>query len=173
MRCVARIGDREFPVEVAEGGAGRFTARTGADAPLVRGRRDGALVLLEIDGRTVEAAVTRGDDAAAGAGEGPVFTVTIGGRLYDVRIDDPRRAAAAGAAPRPAGRAEVRAFMPGKVVALLAAPGDLLRPGQGVVVIEAMKMENELTSPKEGRLRDVHVRPGDTVETGTPLFTVE
>ncbi|MGH9748386.1 MAG: acetyl-CoA carboxylase biotin carboxyl carrier protein subunit [Candidatus Polarisedimenticolia bacterium] len=173
MRCVARIGGLELPVEVASGGAGRFTARTGADAPVIHGRRDGALVLLEIGGRTLEAAVTRANDGVAGAGDGSVFTVTIGGRLYEVRIDDPRRAAAAGAALRPAGPAEVRAFMPGKVVALLAAPGDLLRPGQGVVVIEAMKMENELTSPKEGRLRDVHVRPGDTVETGTPLFTVE
>jgi biotin carboxyl carrier protein len=63
--------------------------------------------------------------------------------------------------------------MPGKVVAVLAQAGDTVAAGQGIVVIEAMKMENELPAPRDGRLAAVRVRPGDTVEAGTPLFTIE
>ncbi|MBI1952023.1 MAG: acetyl-CoA carboxylase biotin carboxyl carrier protein subunit [Acidobacteria bacterium] len=63
--------------------------------------------------------------------------------------------------------------MPGKIAALLAPEGGQVREGQGVVVVEAMKMENEIPAPKGGRLARLHVQPGDTVEAGAALFTVE
>jgi biotin carboxyl carrier protein len=63
--------------------------------------------------------------------------------------------------------------MPGRVVRLLVAVGDEVEEGQGVVVIEAMKMQNELKSPKPGRVVRVGVSVGDTVASGDVLLVVE
>jgi biotin carboxyl carrier protein len=63
--------------------------------------------------------------------------------------------------------------MPGKVVKVLAKPGDAVKEGQGVVVIEAMKMENEMKSPKDGTIVEVNVIEGQAVDGGTRLAVVE
>jgi len=100
--------------------------------------------------------------------------VVIGGRRYGFEVDDPRslqgrRGAGAGTdGPRP-----VKAPMPGRVVRLLIEIGDQVEEGQGVVVIEAMKMQNELKSPKAGRVIWVGVAVGDTVGSGDVLVVVE
>ncbi len=60
--------------------------------------------------------------------------------------------------------------MPGRVVALLVDEGDEVEPGQGVVVLEAMKMENEIAAEHGGVVTKVHVEPGQAVEGGDPLF---
>jgi biotin carboxyl carrier protein len=100
--------------------------------------------------------------------------VVIGGRRYGFEVDDPRslrgrRGAGAGTeGPRP-----VKAPMPGRVVRLLVEAGDEVEEGQGCVVIEAMKMQNELKSPKAGRVVRVGVAVGDTVGSGDVLVVVE
>jgi len=100
--------------------------------------------------------------------------VVIGGRRYGFEVDDPRslqgrRGAGAGAeGPRP-----VKAPMPGRVVRLLVEAGADVEEGQGVVVIEAMKMQNELKSPKTGRVVRVAVGVGDAVGSGDVLVVVE
>ncbi|MBI2898432.1 MAG: acetyl-CoA carboxylase biotin carboxyl carrier protein subunit [Deltaproteobacteria bacterium] len=63
--------------------------------------------------------------------------------------------------------------MPGRVVKVLAAPGDAVERGQGLVVVEAMKMENELAAPMSGTVRSVHAEPGKTVESGQILVELE
>jgi len=100
--------------------------------------------------------------------------VVIGGRRYGFEVEDPRslqarRGGGAGTdGPRP-----VKAPMPGRVVRLLVAVGDEVAEGQGVVVIEAMKMQNELKSPKAGRVVRVGAAVGDTVGSGDVLVVVE
>jgi biotin carboxyl carrier protein len=83
-----------------------------------------------------------------------------------------RRSRGAGASPG-AGPQRVTAPMPGKVVRVLVKPGDDVQPRQGLVVVEAMKMENELRASAAGRVRDVFVREGQSVEAGTALVVVE
>jgi biotin carboxyl carrier protein len=78
----------------------------------------------------------------------------------------------AGAA-QAAGTQQVLAPMPGKVVKLLVRAGDEVKARQGLVVVEAMKMENELRSPKDGRVSEVLVAEGASVEAGRPLVVVE
>jgi biotin carboxyl carrier protein len=68
---------------------------------------------------------------------------------------------------------QVVAPMPGKVIRVLVAPGDAVAPKQGLVVIEAMKMENELRASGAGRVKAVRVAEGQSVEAGTLLVTVE
>ncbi len=72
-----------------------------------------------------------------------------------------------------AGVQEIVAPMPGKVVRVLVSPGDEVAARQGLVVVEAMKMENELRSPKDGRVREVRVQEGTSVEAGRVLVVVE
>jgi biotin carboxyl carrier protein len=85
-------------------------------------------------------------------------------------------AEAARGGPRPPGRpmgpTRLTAPMPGRVVRVLAEPGRDVEPGDGLVVIEAMKMENELKAPRKGRVDEVAVREGQAVEAGALLLVV-
>ena len=72
-----------------------------------------------------------------------------------------------------AGPQRVTAPMPGKVVRVLVKAGDDVKARQGLVVVEAMKMENELRAARDGRVRDVSVKEGQSVDAGTVLLTVE
>ncbi len=71
------------------------------------------------------------------------------------------------------GRAEMRAMMPGRVISVLVKTGDEVAQDQGVLVIEAMKMENELKSPKAGKVTEIKVVAGQTVEKGEILAVIE
>jgi biotin carboxyl carrier protein len=71
------------------------------------------------------------------------------------------------------GRQVVATPMPGKIVKVLARAGDEVRQGQGLVVVEAMKMENELRSPKDGKVVELLVAEGQAVEANTRLFVIE
>jgi biotin carboxyl carrier protein len=67
----------------------------------------------------------------------------------------------------------IESVMPGKIVRVLCAPGDEVNAGQGLVVVEAMKMENEISAPRAARVKSVEVTTGQTVETGAPLVVLE
>jgi len=100
--------------------------------------------------------------------------IVVGHYAYEVSVADPRSwrgrqdRSAAEAGPR-----KLTASMPGKVVRVLAREGDPIEQDQGVVVIEAMKMQNEIRSPKQGRLQKLLVREGMNVNAGETLALVE
>ncbi len=71
------------------------------------------------------------------------------------------------------GRRQVTAYMPGRVVALLVAEGDEVQEGQGVLVLEAMKMENEIPAESSGKVLRLLVENGQAVDSGDPLFEIE
>ncbi|HEX7159333.1 MAG TPA: biotin/lipoyl-containing protein [Edaphobacter sp.] len=101
-------------------------------------------------------------------------SVIIDGARYSFEVDDPRslagRRRGAGSASGP--RA-VKSPMPGRVVRVLVQAGDAVDEHQGIIVIEAMKMQNELKSPKTGRVASIAVEAGDAVGTGQTLAVVE
>lgn len=100
--------------------------------------------------------------------------VLIGGKRFGFELSDPRSLQGRrGAATGEAGPRAVKAPMPGRVVRVLVAAGEAVAEQQGVVVIEAMKMQNELKSPKAGTVVRVAVAVGDTVGTGDVLIVVE
>jgi len=106
------------------------------------------------------------------AGEG--VTVHIDGVPVEVSINRLRRTAAMAAVhPSDAGPQRVTAPMPGKIVKLLVKPGDKVQPRQGVVVVEAMKMENELRARAAGTVSEVRVAEGISVEAGAILVILE
>ena len=89
------------------------------------------------------------------------------------RDRDPICLLGAAAEPQLEGQVRLSAPMPGKVVRLLLRQGDPVAAGQGVVVVEAMKMQNEVRSPKEGRVIELRVSQGDTVNANQLLAIVE
>ena len=99
--------------------------------------------------------------------------VTFEGRTSLVALNGRRRGRAADPAVHADGDQAVIAPMPGRVVRVLVAPGDEVATGQGLVVVEAMKMENELRAPKSGRVKDVSVSAGTPVDAGKVLVVIE
>ena len=122
--------------------------------------------LLMADGRSHEVVIVTNGHHGASA-------VLVDGSVVPIGMRDPRRrrdaAAAHGAADGPV---RIVAPMPGKVVRVLAAPGDPVSARQSVIVVEAMKMENELRTPRPGVVGEVLVREGDLVDAGTLLLTI-
>ena len=102
--------------------------------------------------------------------EGERCTIRIGDRRYDLKVSDDR--AARKKARKGGGDGLLTAVMPGKVVALLVEPKERVERGQPVVVLEAMKMENELKSPIDGEVAQIFVKPGDSVEANARLVLI-
>ena len=121
-----------------------------------------------IDGRSYEVLISSqpGRTAAARAG---LYTVTVRGRSHLVQVLDPRRRRRANALDAGEGPQEILAPMPGKVIKVLIAEGQQVSSGDGLLVIEAMKMQNEIRASRSGRVEKIHVNEGAGVETGFKL----
>jgi biotin carboxyl carrier protein len=163
MRISARVGDTIHDVTIER--------QNGTHVVEVDGER------FEVDSRKLEA---------------DFYSILIGGRSYEVSVEatrdgyhvrhgatqqlvtlsDPGRKARE---ERTAalGIAEILSDMPGKIVRVLVDEGDTVDEGQGLVVVEAMKMENEVTAPRAGRVDSIEVQPNQTVEGGTRLLTIK
>jgi biotin carboxyl carrier protein len=120
-----------------------------------------------IDGRSYEVLVSSQPGLTA-AREEP-YTVTVRGRNHLVQVLDPRRRRRVNALDAGEGPQEILAPMPGKVVKLLVAEGQQVSSGDGLLVIEAMKMQNEVRASRSGRVERVHVTEGAGVEAGFKL----
>ncbi|HEY3523124.1 MAG TPA: biotin/lipoyl-containing protein [Candidatus Limnocylindrales bacterium] len=105
--------------------------------------------------------------------------VVVGGWRIEVQVEPERRAALrerarrGGAASGQAGPTQVHAAIPGRVVAVRVAPGDQVETGQAVLVVEAMKMQNEVRAPRDGTVRSIAVGPGTNLEVGDLLLVIE
>ena len=107
-------------------------------------------------------------------GEAGEYRVALCGAEYAVAVRDPRKLARGGHEKQTLeGRQNVLSLMPGKVVRLLVAEGDAVERGQGLIVVEAMKMQNEIKCPKAGRVEKILVREGQPVNAGEILLAVE
>jgi len=147
--------------------------------------RDGRRLTASLDGRAVEAdAVEVGpgiysilmggfsfevqvESAASG------LMVTLGPRRIPVRVVDPRQwQGRRGGSMEAEGRQQIAAPMPGKVVRLLVAQGEKVDAGRGLLVVEAMKMQNEIRSPKSGTVEKLLVTEGQAVNAGEVVAVV-
>jgi biotin carboxyl carrier protein len=108
---------------------------------------------------------------------GAKLSVAIGGQTIPVEVADARAVllseVAARASARPAGPVALRAPMPGRVVKILARAGESVRAGGGVVVVEAMKMENEIRAPRDATVKELRVAEGAAVEAGQELALLD
>jgi pyruvate carboxylase subunit B len=142
-----RIGDRTFEVDsVATNGAVRS---------------------LIIEGRQFEVSVRRR--------KGGCYSVSHRGSIDEVEVLDPLSylAGQGSAGSKRRGAHQILAYMPGRVVEILVEEGAKVEAGQGLIVLEAMKMENEIQAEHEGVVKQVFVSAGQAVEGGDPLFELE
>ena len=168
-RYVTRVrGAREsVPVDIEDLGDGRYVLPVdGRRHPVDARVLEHGAVSLIVDGRSHDVELDESGDEVQ---------VLVDFELLTVDVADERavslRAGAAGFSVT--GRVLVTAPMPGKVVRVLVAPGAQVTEGQGLVVVEAMKMENELKSPKAGTVVEVFAKEGSAVEANSKLLTVE
>ena len=99
--------------------------------------------------------------------------ITIAVHPFRFEIDDPRQWKRSGGGAEAHGRVSILAPMPGKIVRVLAKVGDEVTAGQGIVVVEAMKMQNEMKAPKDGRVSAIEVKENDSVTAGAVLAVIE
>ncbi len=101
------------------------------------------------------------------------LSAEVGGRRFAVEVRDPRDTGRGARASIGSGRQKVAAPMPGKVVRVLVKVGDSVDVGQGLVVVEAMKMQNEMKASRPGRVIEVRAGAGETVGAGDTLVVLE
>jgi 3-methylcrotonyl-CoA carboxylase alpha subunit len=145
------VGDRSYSVDALVPRPGLFSLRIG-------------------DGHDV---VVHHEVAVRAQGEGIYWVGTAEG-AGPVEVADPLAYLAAhthgGGGKR---RQRVDAYMPGRVTAVLVEAGAAVTKGQGIIVLEAMKMENEIRAEHDGTVSRIHVQPGQAVDLGNPLFEME
>jgi biotin carboxyl carrier protein len=117
-----------------------------------------------VNGRSYEARVEQAEGGVA---------VFIDGHRFEIEVRDARRWSRQTGRREIAGRLNVVAPMPGKIVRLLVAVGDTVAAGQGLLVVEAMKMQNEVKAPKAGRVVSLAAREGATAAAGDVLAIIE
>lgn len=105
------------------------------------------------------------------------FAVNVGGQTFDVKIFDPKRLRGGGGADGDGahadGASEIKTAMPGKLVRILVETGAEIKKGAGVLIVEAMKMQNELKAPKDGTVKEIRYAEGATVNAGDVLAVIE
>ncbi len=166
MKYIVSLGGERTELELD---AGEVTAG-GRSVPVSLADVAGTPVRLVRVGDRVHRVIVR---ERAGRGR---YTLWLDGFNYEIEALDERTRTIhdlTAAASGPAGPAPLVAPMPGLIVRVNVAPGDEVSAGQGLVVMEAMKMENELRAAGAGRVRTVHAKPGEAVDKGAILVELD
>jgi len=164
MKYITTIDNREFEIEVVDEHHVRIGERMlQVDFESVSGQPVFSLIL---DGRSYESFVYQGEED---------WEILLRGRQYQVKIEDEREKrlkAAAGGGIAASGEFHLKAPMPGLVVAVLVEESEAVKKGQVILILESMKMQNELKSPRDGTLGRIRVKAGESVEQKQTLLSI-
>ena len=167
MKVIAETPEERYDVVIRREDGKVFAEVGGRSYELEASEPEPNVYLLKHESRIYEVYVTPGAASSAG-------TAKVRGREFEINILDPRKLRGAGGDDAHAdGLVEIRTAMPGKIVRVIASAGTEVAKGDGVIVVEAMKMQNELKSPKNGVIREIRVEEGSTVSAGDVLATIE
>lgn len=145
-----------------------------ADGSFSFGGLRGSAHVLEVERGTYSILIgSRSYRVRVGANGAGAWAVRLCGHEVTVGVHDPRGAVKRQSGGGAEGKRKIATSMPGKVVRLLVAPGDTVTEGQGLVVVEAMKMQNEIKAPRDGKVAEVKAAEGATVAAGEPLLILE
>lgn len=163
MKIKAQVGSQLLEVDIVRDD-GKYRVNIDGNEMLVDAQPlEGDFYTILIEGRSYEVSVEARDD---------LYLVRHGASEQTVRFADPSRAGRE-AKFGSDGPLKLLSQMPGKVVRVLVAPGDEVEEEQGLLVIEAMKMENEIVAPRAGKIQSVDVESGQAVEVGALLAIIE
>ena len=164
MKYITTVNDQEFVVEIDVEGRVIVDERPyEIDFQVLA---EGGVLSLLLDNNSLEAVVEERDQA---------WEVLIKGELYTVKVQDERAyrlAKARGVAAEVTGEAIVKSPMPGLIISVPVREGQEVEKGDRIVILESMKMENELHSPRSGIVKHVIVDEGDSVEKNQLLVTI-
>ena len=164
MKYITTVEGKEFAVEIVDDKHINVNGRIyEVDFESVSGQPVYSMIL---DGKSHESYVARGDES---------WQVLLRGRLYPVIVEDEREKrlrAAAGGGVAETGEYILKAPMPGLVVAIPVNEGQEVKKGQVILILESMKMQNELKSPRDGIINRVKVKTGESVEQKQFLLSV-
>ncbi len=167
MAYKAMLGDQTYTISVHELNEHQYKIVIDDEEHMIDGRRlAGQIYSLIVENKSFTVDVAEKDDE---------YTVAYEGKSFQVGVLDERKARRGGTGTSlgGAGEKDVCSMMPGKVVELLVQAGDAVEKDQGVIIIEAMKMENEIRAPVAGTVKAVHVEAGQAVESGELLVELE
>ena len=165
MRFIARRAGAELPVEVERYGSG-YRVKLGEKSIVVDVVETGRFLRsLRLEDGT--------QFAFAHHREGTMHHITLGGANIAVEIVDPLALRRKGADDEAGAGGILKALMPGRVVRLMVKTGDVVRRGQSLLILEAMKMENDIQSPVDGVVDEIFINAGDTIEAGGQLLHVK
>jgi len=164
MKYITTVEDKQFMVEIIDDKHISVDGKVyEIDFETVSGQPVFSLI---VDGRSHESFVYQDEDD---------WQVLLRGRLYPVTVEDEREKrlrAAAGGGVAETGEFHLRAPMPGLVVAIPVSEGQEIRKGQVILILESMKMQNELKAPRDGTVGRIRVKPGESVEQKQTLLSV-
>jgi biotin carboxyl carrier protein len=164
VKYIARAANKEYIVEITGENTISINGRTvKVDAQSID---DDQIYSFLMGDRSYEIFVNRTETG---------YEVLVAGERHEVTVEDEytQRITKLGSAMHvPRGDAQVKAPMPGMVVAVRAREGDVVKSGQSLVILEAMKMENELRAPLSGTVKAVKVSAGQKVEQGQLLMVI-
>jgi biotin carboxyl carrier protein len=167
VKVLASVGEKSYKMAVEAAGNGVYRVEVDGETLLVDARRvgGGAIMSLIIAGRSYETHV---------GGRDGDYRVALFGSAFQVRLQDElaSRMKSKGTATAADRRQSILAPMPGLVVEMKVSTGDRVAAGQAIVVVEAMKMQNELSAVAPGIVSEVHVKKGDAVASGQLLVTL-
>ncbi|MEX2223886.1 MAG: biotin/lipoyl-containing protein [Candidatus Rokuibacteriota bacterium] len=165
MKFEAQTGGRTIPIEVA-GAAGRFTLTIDGEPLAVDARQTGeGIWSILLDGASHVADVTEQDGA---------YLVDVDGERYTIRVEEESRYIIRTRGAQGGERGQVlKAPMPGKVTLIEVSVGQAVAPGDGLIVLEAMKMENEFKAQVAGTVKEIRVAAGQPVNPGDVLVVIE
>ncbi len=161
LKLIARCRDEETVIEI-ERHDGRYRVKLGDRKVVADLVAAGGLRSLRLEDGT-QFALTHHR-------VGATHRITIGASLLDVDIIDPLTVRRKSGDDHLGDSGIIKALMPGRIAQVLVEKGDEVRRGTGLLVLEAMKMENEIPAPADGVIDEIFVKPGDTVEAGADLL---
>ena len=165
MKINAELNSETKAVDIKREGHAVFAAVDGRQYVLECSEPESNVFLLKTDNKIYEAVVSPSLSNS--------FHVRVGGNEFDIRIIDPKRLrGSSGQGEASEGSSEIRTAMPGKVVRIVTPSGTEVKKGDPVIVVEAMKMQNEMKSPKDGIVKDIRASEGSTVNAGDVLAVI-
>ena len=168
MKLIAEINSEKHEVEIKRDGANLSAEIGGRVYELEASEPEPNVYLLKHAGKIYQIFVSPNEKP------GEPFAVNVGNQNYEIKIFDPRRLRGTNAAAgQTTGASEIKTAMPGKVVRVLVEIGAEIKTGEGVIIVEAMKMQNEMKSPKDGIVKEIRYAEGATVNAGDILAIIE
>ena len=168
MKLIAELNDEKFEVLIKQEDDKFFAEIGGRKYEIEASEPEPNVFLFKHEGKIYEIFVS--------PQKNPDQPLLVRGKenVYEVNVIDPKRLRGSGAAGGDAqGTAEIKTAMPGKIVRILTEVGAEVKKGDGIIVVEAMKMQNEMKSPKDGVVKEIRISEGETVHAGGVLAVIE